>query len=272
MADTFTNNLRFILQTDMANVNQWGTLYNRGVSDLVEEALAGVALIDVTAANQLLTTNNGFSDTARPMFIKATGNPGIQRQIIMPTLDKIYVIGNETSPGFDVEFKTALNSGVTLGTGQYSMVWVDALSDLVRPVDVAGATISSGGVYQTVTPAIASATGGATTATVNYFTQGNLVHMTFGGFTTTVSVTTFELDFTGVGGVPSALIPGEPTSDDRIVTVWVMENGSLVEAYLSVPPANANWEFLKADGTAWLAASTRVINFNPMTMWQSITD
>ena len=272
MADTFTNNLRFLLQTDMANVNQWGTLYNRGVSDLVEEAVAGVALIDVTAANQLLTTNSGFSDTARPMFIKAEGDPGIARQIVLPTLDKLYIIGNETSPGFDVQFKTALNAGVTIGTGQYSMVWVDATSDLVRPVDVAGNTISSGGTYSTVTPAIASATAGATTATVNYFIQGNLIHMTFGGFTTTISTTVFELDFTGVGGVPSALRPGEPTSDDRVTTVWVIENGTLVEAYLSVPPANAAWEILKADGTAWIAASTRVINYNPMSMWQSITD
>lgn len=272
MADTFTNNLRFILQTDMANVNQWGTLYNRGVTDLVEQAMAGVALIDVTASNQLLDTNDGFFDTARPMFIKAVGIPGTEREIVFPTLDKLYIIGNETSPGFDVQFKTALNSGVTIGTGQYSMVWVDATSDLVRPVDVAGDTISSGGTYSTVTPAIASATGGSTLVTINYFVQGGLIHMTFGGFTTTISTTVFEFDFTGVGGVPAALQPGEPATDNRIVTIWVIENGTLEQAYLSVPPANANWEILKADGTAWIAASTRVINFNPMSMWQSITD
>ncbi len=46
MADTFTNNLRFILQTDLANVNQWGSLHNRSVTDLIEQALKGTQNIE----------------------------------------------------------------------------------------------------------------------------------------------------------------------------------------------------------------------------------
>jgi hypothetical protein len=273
MADTFTNNLRLILQTDLANVNQWGSLHNRSVTDLIEQALAGVFLADVTAQNVQLATANGLSDTARPMFIKATGNPGAAgRQVVVPSLDKLYIFRNETSPGFDVEFKTTLNPGVVVPSGSQVFCWVDSTSDVVRAIGASGTTVSPGGVYQTVTAAVVNATAGDTTIDVNYFVQGNVIHMSMPEFNVTVNDTVFELDFSGAGGVPAALIPGEATSPDRIQKAHIIESGGVIQGYLSVPPADANWEFLKADGTAWTATSVREIVRPLNSIWQSITD
>lgn len=273
MADTFTNNLRLILQTDQANVNQWGSLFNRSVTDLVEQVIAGSFSADVTATNVALTTVNGFPDTQRPMFIKAVGNPGIEREVVVPTLDKLYIFRNETSPGFDVEIKTTLNSGVVVPSGNQTMVWVDATDDQVRAIGAAGTTVAPGLAYLQVTPTILNNSAGDTTVTIDYFTQGNLVFVGLRPFSTTVADTVFELDFTGVGGVPAALIPGEATSPDRIRSCFVIEGGVLVdEMYLQVPPADANWEFLKADGTAWTNPSTRVLSGDISMVWQTITD
>lgn len=278
MADTFTNNLRLILQTDQANVNQWGSLYNRSVTDLVEQAIAGRSTLDVTVGSVTLQTLNGLVDTARSMALVVTGNPGVAREIIVPTLDKIYIVKNQTAPGFDVQVKTTLNTGVTVAPGVTTMVWVDAVDDVVRAIGASGASVAPGGVYQTVTPDFANDTGGDPTATINYFTQGALIHMQMEPFNTTIGATTFEIDWTGVGGVPAALIPGEATSPNRDHLIFVTEAGTVRECYLRVPPADANWQFLKADGSAWTNPSARSIlspganNPGINFFWQSTID
>ena len=278
MADTFTNNLRFILQTDMANVNQWGSLYNRSVIDLVEQALAGVTIADVTAASFTLATQDGLEDTARSMILRATGNPGQTREVIVPTLDKVYVCQNDTSPGFDVEFKTTLNSGVTVPSGSRTLVWVDSVADQVRAIGASGTSVAPGGNYTTIAPDFLNDTGGDATVTINYFVQGALIHMQMEPFNTTIGDTVFEIDWTGVGGVPSALRPGEATSPDREYLCFIDEAGASVPCFLRVPPADANWEFIKADGSAWTNPSARVLP-NPGTgnpglnfMWESSVD
>lgn len=133
MADTYTPLLRFIMQQDMANENQWGSIFNSAVTDLVEEALGAKTFVDVSFGDVTLSSQNGLTDQSRHMLIEVIGNPGVARTIIVPTLTKLYGIGNNTSPDFDVTIKTATGTGVVIEAGRSpTLVFVDSANDVVH--------------------------------------------------------------------------------------------------------------------------------------------
>lgn len=106
MADTFTSLLRWVLQTDQGNINQWGTIWNSAVSDLVDEAVAGFVNIPITLGDVTLAPQNGLTDNQRPMHLRFTGSPGGTRTITFPLISKIYVVGNLTSPPSNIIYTT----------------------------------------------------------------------------------------------------------------------------------------------------------------------
>jgi hypothetical protein len=106
MADTFTALLRWVLQTDLGNINQWGTIWNSAVSDLVDEAVAGFVNIPISLGDVTLAPQNGLTDNQRPMHLRFTGSPGGTRTVTFPLLSKIYVVGNLTSPPSNIIYTT----------------------------------------------------------------------------------------------------------------------------------------------------------------------
>ncbi len=129
MADTFTALLRLVLQETGGNENTWGTINNASAIQLLETAIAGRQLVDVTLGDIVLTTVNGAVDQARNAILVPNGNPGIARDVTVPSTAKLYVVSNETSPGFDVTIKTAAGSGVAITSGQIAFVYVDPVLD-----------------------------------------------------------------------------------------------------------------------------------------------
>ena len=270
MADTFTPLLRFVEQQDEGNVNIWGATYNASVTDLVEEAIAGRSEIDVTFENIQLTTVNGGPDQSRAMFLVATGNPGTPREIVVPSLQKLYIVVNDTAPAFNVTIKTASNAGVVVPGGTTSILFVDQVADLVRGVAVAGATVSPAAGLTDVNANVVSGASGQTTVTWSYTNQGKIIYVETGTITVTVNATTFEFNFPG--GVPAAIIPGEPTSAGRDFPFIVVEAGVSRMSYLRVSPADTNWEILRADGLPWTNGSERIIRQRLHFWWDQLND
>lgn len=271
MADTFTTNLRFLLQDIMANVNLWGNLYNENVTELVEEALIGVADIDVTASNISVVELDGNSDLQRPMFLVATGNPGQAREIVLPTIDKLYVLINKTSPTFPVTFRTNTSVGRAVISGTPVFAWVDAAIDTIRTAVIAGDNVTAGPAFTEDTSTTwTSRTAGDLGATIRYSVQGAIVSALIEPVDVTIANTIFELNFGA--GVPAAIIPGEPTSPARNYPICVEEAGVPTDAYINIPPANANWTILKADGTPWTNPSQRIIRHKMTLNWETTID
>lgn len=258
MADSFTPQLRMVQQTDQANTNIWGKNWNEGVIDLIETAIAGRQDIDVTFASQTLSIANGGPDTSRAMMLHIIGNPGEAREIIVPSLQKAYVISNETSPGFDVEIKTAANSGVTIQAGTASLVYVDQPNDVVVSPITAGNTVTPLQTpFLTTVFDINNATAGDTTITVEYARQGNLIYIKFPTFLTTISSNDFTL--MPQTSVPVDLIPSGPLSNEYPMCMFT--GSGIFESYLQIPPANADWLFLRADGAVWPTGVQRALQF-----------
>ena len=129
MADTFTALLRLVLQETGGNQNVWGDINNSSAIDLLEDAIAGREDVDVTLSDQTLVPANGADDPARAAILICSGNPGTDREVIVPSTSKLYVVTNETSPAFNVTIKTALGAGAVISPGTRALVIVDSVAD-----------------------------------------------------------------------------------------------------------------------------------------------
>ncbi len=154
MADTFTALLRVVLQETGGNQNTWGSVNNTSAIQLLEEAVAGRVAISVTAADVVLTTANGASDQARNAVLSITGNPGVARNVTVPSTNKTYIVSNETSPGFNVTIKTSAGAGVVVQAGQIVLLYVDSTLDNVFSIDSSvSASETQAGVIEIATQA-----------------------------------------------------------------------------------------------------------------------
>ncbi len=149
--DSFTVLLRLVLQETGGNQNQWGFINNASAINLIEDAIAARLDLDVTPATNpvTLTAANGADDQARNAVIALTGNPGEAKDIIVPSTSKLYIVSNETSPGFDMTIKTNANPGVVVSPGTRIAVVVDPVADDVFGIgDIPTATEDTAGVLE----------------------------------------------------------------------------------------------------------------------------
>lgn len=268
MADSFSTNLRFLKQTDQGNINIWGKNYNEGVIDLVEEAIAGRADIDVTLGNVTLTLANGAPDTSRPMFLRVTGIPGAARTITVPALDKMFIVSNLTTGGFGVEVRTAAFSGYVVNPGETVLLISDpVIGGIVRtPFEEARLYAAAVLPFTTVTFDISNATAGDTAVTVSFLRQGHIVYARLPAISTTISSNDFAL-------VPQTTIPDIMLPDgaaDAEFSLCVEDAGTPVQSFIRII-ANLSTTWVIRDTTlaAYTAAATRTTQFSRQMSWIS---
>jgi hypothetical protein len=120
MASTYSPLLRVELIGIGDQANTWGLINNTNLGTVLEQAIAGTAVIDVTISNQTLSQEDGTSDQARCMIIRAIGTPGTSRNIVAPKLSKVYVVINGSNA--DIVFKGSDTTGVTIASGLRSIL------------------------------------------------------------------------------------------------------------------------------------------------------
>lgn len=131
MASTYTSNIRLELQADGENPNNWGTILNQNVIDLIDEAITSYTTVALTGANVTLTAINGSTDQSRSPFLEFTGGLTEDVNVIIPAVPKSYYINNkatQTSAGTDITVKTASGDGVNIPVGSRIAVICDGVS------------------------------------------------------------------------------------------------------------------------------------------------
>ena len=129
MASTISPLLRLELMTTGEKTNTWGPIADRNFGTLMEQAVAGVAAVSVTAANLTLTTQDGQADEARCMILLVSGTPGTSRNIVAPSTSKLYVVINGSDGA--VVVKGAATTGISIAAGDLAWVGWDG-ADFVR--------------------------------------------------------------------------------------------------------------------------------------------
>ena len=150
MASSYTTLLGFVQPTTGELTNQWGTVVNNQLTQLVEDSIAQYSTASVTAGDwTLTTTGGGAANQARTSILIVTGSPGVDRNIYAPKKSKSYVvINNSNSTVYLKGGPTAPTTGVFVLPSQSALCsWDNTTSDFVK-VAGGGGGATGGGTNQ----------------------------------------------------------------------------------------------------------------------------
>jgi hypothetical protein len=183
MASTYSD-LKFELIGTGEQAGSWGSTTNDNIGTAIEQALVGLGNPVFTSdTNLTLSLSNTVAlQTARALVLNATstGSLTATRELVVPTIEKQYIVQNNTSGGQSITVKTSGGTGITVPNGRKAHLYVDG-TNVIQMFDFVD--INGGAIDGTVI-------GGATTAA--------------GSFTTlnaTVLTATADSAFTSTGAV-----------------------------------------------------------------------
>jgi len=123
MPSTYSPSLRIELVGEGEQDGIWGQTTNNNLGALIEQAVAGVTTVDVTASNVTLTSFNGAVDQARSAVLIVNGLNAVAREITIPNEPKTYIVTNNTSQ--TVGIKTVGGTALSCATGTQTTLYCD---------------------------------------------------------------------------------------------------------------------------------------------------
>jgi hypothetical protein len=179
MPSTPSTRLRVELQALGENLNTWGDTRLNAALQRLEEAIADVTSQDVGSSDWTPTSTNYVADQSRSAAFILTGTLTGARVVTVPTVEKLYLIDNQTTQGaFTLTVKTAAGSGYALRPGPQ---WVYCNgTDVARaeprmdqiPLPTSAVAFNSQNVTGVGTLTIAGALSGVTTLAMNGVLSG----------------------------------------------------------------------------------------------------
>ena len=132
MATQYTSILKLALPVQGELSGTWGDVVNENITSMVEQAIAGRAVINTWSGNShTLTTANGTTSESRCAMLEFT-NTGSQLTgagtVICPTATKIYIVKN--TAGHNVTLKTSGGTGILVPNGRTMFLFCDGTNVL----------------------------------------------------------------------------------------------------------------------------------------------
>jgi hypothetical protein len=146
MASTYSN-IKIQLMATGENTTTWGDVTNVNLGTAIEEAIVGSADVAFSNANVTLTlTNTNSTQAARNMRLNLTGTATTGYNLIVPAIEKPYIINNGTDG--TITIKNSTGTGVAVPTGKTMWVYnngtdvVDVVNHVTSLTTTGNATIS----------------------------------------------------------------------------------------------------------------------------------
>jgi hypothetical protein len=235
MASTYSN-LKIQLMATGENSGTWGNVTNDNLGVALEEAIVGSA--DVTFASGPVTltlTNTNASQTARNLRLNLLGTSGGAQNLIVPAIEKVYIINNTCADAITV--KNNSGTGIAVPAGKTMWVYNDGTNVLDAITHLTSLTLAT---------ALPPGSGGTGINTVG--TAGNVLTSNGTGWvsqaaasTTNANAITTGILSAGVGGTGANTL----TSENVII-------GNGTSAVKFVAPGTTG-NVLTSNGTAWLS-------------------
>jgi hypothetical protein len=234
MASTYSD-LKFELIGTGEQSGTWGVTTNTNIGTAIQEAITGSA--DVTFASGTVTltlTNTNASQTARNLRLNLTGTSGGAQDLIVPTIEKFYLVNNGCADAITV--KNSTGTGVAVPAGKAMLVFND------------GTNVVEGITYITALE--------TSTATIGTLTLTNALAVAQGGTGATTADTALDnLGGTTVGKAvfkaANAAAAQQAMDTEVGVDVQAYDAGLTDIAGLAVTDGN----IIVGDGTNWVAES-----------------
>lgn len=123
MASTYSTNLKIELIATGEQVGVWGDSTNDNFVNVFEEAIVGTGSPDFTTDADLTISlvNSVNAQTARNLYLNVVstvvGGLTATRNLIVPTINKNYIVKNATTGGRSIIVKTSAGTGITIPNG-----------------------------------------------------------------------------------------------------------------------------------------------------------
>jgi hypothetical protein len=145
---TYSSNLKIELMTTGENSGTWGDITNTNLGTAFEQAVIGYGNVDYVAdANLTISiTNSNAAQPARALVLNVTSTFGsltATRELVVPTIQKQYIVQNNTAGGQSITVKTSAGTGITVPNGRKAHLYVDGTNviQMFDFVDINGGTI-----------------------------------------------------------------------------------------------------------------------------------
>ena len=131
----------------------WGSTTNTNLGTALEEAITGSADVTFSSGTVTLTlTDTNASQTARNLRLNLTGTSGGAQNLIVPAIEKLYLVNNGCADAITVKNSTGTGTAVPAGktmfvfnTGSNVVDAITYLTSLATPsATITSATISGG--------------------------------------------------------------------------------------------------------------------------------
>jgi len=149
MASTYSS-LKLQLMTTGENLNTWGVVTNTNLGTALEEAVAGSANVSFSSGDVTLTLSDSNStQAARNMRLNLTGTSGGARNLIVPAIEKMYVVKNGLADACTV--KVSGQTGIAVPAGKTMLLFnngtdvVDAITHLSSLTLATDLAVADGG-------------------------------------------------------------------------------------------------------------------------------
>jgi hypothetical protein len=176
MASTYSN-LKIQLMTTGENSGTWGNVTNVNLGTALEEAIVGSADVTFSSGTVTLTlTDSNASQIARNLRLNLTGTSGGAQNLIVPAIEKAYLVNNGCADAITV--KNATGTGIAVPAGKTMYVYnngtnvVDAVTHLssltlTTPLANSSTTASASNGASTIVARDGSGNFAANTVTAN---------------------------------------------------------------------------------------------------------
>lgn len=150
----------------------WGTTTNTNLGTALEEAIVGRGTANFTTDGDLTLTltNSNATQVARNFVLNVTSGVSLTatRNLIVPTIEKPYIVQNNTTGSQSIVVKTTAGTGITVPSGKIGFLYTDATNvvsafDYFNALTTPSATISGGTINNTTVGATTPASGAFTT-------------------------------------------------------------------------------------------------------------